>query len=125
MKNKLTEKTIEKLAIEVREYLLDNRLWIDVDIYFNGKRFTTRNPATGRYCYNDRENLFEDEADPSDYFSYVNPEHILSMSFEGNLCEVIYYCVAPALKSGFDAIFKKYGLYYELGDHWNMTCYYR
>lgn len=123
--NQLSEQQIEQLAVEVREFLLERDLWVDVCIYFNGKRFGTQDPETGRYHYNDRDKLFIDEADPRDYFEYVNSDHILSMSFEGDLCEIIYYGIAPVTHQKFHEIFSKYGLYYELGDHWNMTCYYR
>ena len=81
--SRLTPEQIEALAKEVREYLLDNGMWQDVNIYFNGKRFTTRDRETGKYHYNDREHLIEEEdQDPRNYFEYVNPNHILSMSFQ-------------------------------------------
>lgn len=38
-RQKLTEDQIEKLAVEIREFLLEHELWQDVDIYFNHKRF--------------------------------------------------------------------------------------
>lgn len=50
---KLTPERIEELAKEIREFLLEHGLWQDVDIYFNGKRFTSRDPETGKYYYND------------------------------------------------------------------------
>lgn len=122
---RLTEEQIEKLAVEIREFLLAHGMWQDVNIYFNGKCFTCRYPKDGSYYYNDREHLFEElDEDPRDYFDYVNPDHILSMSFEGPVCGMIYYGTTPSVKGKFDEIFEKYGLYYEMGDHWNMTCYY-
>ena len=49
-------------------------------------------PVTGKYYYNDREHLIEEEnQNPRTYFEYVNPDHILSMSFEGPVCEMLYY----------------------------------
>lgn len=123
--SRLTPEQIEALAKEIREYLLDNGMWQDVNIYFNGKRFTTRDRETGKYHYNDREHLIEEEdQDPRNYFEYVNPDHILSMSFEGPACEMLYYDEYPAIRRGFDKIFEKYGLYYEFGHHWNFSCYY-
>lgn len=80
---KLTESQIEELAKEIRAFLLDNDMWQDVCIYFNGKRFTQRDPETEKYYYNDREHLFEEDGqNPEDYFEYVNPNHILSMSLK-------------------------------------------
>lgn len=122
---KLTEQQIEQLAVEIREYLLEHEMLQDVDIYFNHKRFGCKDPESGKYYYNDRENLFVEEGiEPQTYFEYVNPDHILSMSFEGPVCEMLYYDEYPAIRKGFDAIFEKYGLYYEFGHHWNFSCYY-
>ena len=123
-KQMLTEEQIEQLALEVREFLLVHDMWIDTEIFFNGKKFTQKGPD-GHYYYNDRDHLFcYDDADPRKCFEYVNPDHILSMSFEGPVCHMIYYGTAPCLLKEFNAIFEKYGLYYELGNHWNFSCYY-
>lgn len=98
-RQKLTEDQIEKLAVEIREFLLEHGMWQDVDIYFNHKRFGCKDPETGRYFYNDREHLFvEEDIEPQTYFEYVNPDHILSMSFEGPVCEMLYYCEYPAIR---------------------------
>lgn len=122
---RLSTEQIEELAVEIREFLLKHDMWIDTCIYFNGKRFSQRNPENGNYYYNDREHLFVEEGiDPRDYFEYVNEDHILSMSFEGSVCHMIYYGTNPGVKRKFDKIFEKYGLLYEIGDHWNLTCYY-
>ena len=84
MAKRLTEERIEKMAVEIRAFLLEHGIWQDTDIYFNGKRFTTRDPETKKYYYNDPEKLFvEDNQNPRDYFEYVADDHILSMSFEG------------------------------------------
>ena len=45
-------------------------------------------------------------------FYYHDPEHL------------VYYGSDMAIKRQFDKIFEKRGIYYELGDHWNLTCYY-
>lgn len=121
----LTPDRVEDLAVEIREFLLENGMWQDVYIYFNHKRFGSKDPETGRYFYNDRAHLFvEENIEPQTYFEYVNPDHILSMSFEGIVCEMLYYGVCQSVKKDFDAIFEKYGLYYEFGNHWNFSCYY-
>lgn len=38
---KLTQKQIEKLAVEIRTFLLEHDMWVDTQIYFNGKCFDT------------------------------------------------------------------------------------
>ena len=105
---KLTAEQIENLAKEIREFLLEHGLWQDVDIYFNGKRFTQHDPVTGKYYYNDREHLIEVADQPERHFEYVNPEHILSMSFEGPVCEMLYYGILPSVRREFDKIFERY-----------------
>ena len=96
---KLTAEQIENLAKEIREFLLEHGLWQDVDIYFNGKRFTQHDPVTGKYYYNDREHLIEVADQPERHFEYVNPEHILSMSFEGSVCHMLSYGTAPGIQT--------------------------
>lgn len=122
---RLTPEQIESMAVEIREFLLEHGLWQDVDIYFNEKKFTTYDAVSGRHYYNDREHLITVEGvKPETYFEYVNPDHILSMSFEGLVCEMLYYGILPETRKGFDKIFENNGLYYEFGDHWNFSCYY-
>lgn len=122
---KMTEQEIENLAVEIREFLLKNEMWVDVAVYFNGKCFSTHDKKTGKFYYNDREHLvIQENEDPRTYFEYVNPNHILSMSFEGVVCEMLYYGMFQETKKKFDKIFEKYGLYYEFGNHWNFSCYY-
>lgn len=106
MAKRLTEERIEKMAVEIRAFLLEHGIWQDTDIYFNGKRFTTRDPETKKYYYNDPEKLFvEDNQNPRDYFEYVADDHILSMSFEEPEREKVTtdelraaYCKAAELK---------------------------
>ena len=66
----------------------------------------------------------EEDIEPQTYFEYVNPDHILSMSFEGIVCEMLYYGERPETRKKLDAIIERYGLYYEFGNHWNFSCYY-
>ena len=117
---KMTEN--RKLANEIREWLLKNEMWIDTIIYFDGKAYAPWDKK-GNFYYNDREHLIEYESDPKDYFEYVGNPHILSMSFEGPLYDLINYDFSHPLLKEFDSIFEKHGLVYELGDAWNLTCY--
>ncbi len=111
-----------KLANEIRKWLLDNDMWIDTVIYFDGRAYAPWDDE-GHFYYNDREHLIEYEADPRDYFEYVGNPHILSMSFEGPLYDLLNYGFSNRLLNEFDSIFKKYGLLYELGNAWNLTCF--
>jgi len=114
---KLTGKEKEALAKEVRQFLMDNELWADIRVYFNGKAFCSDS--------GDLEGI-----DPRDFFEYVAKDHILSMSFEGDFYGCMnFHCEYGAdfdnrIQQGFDAILAKYGVFSELGHAWNLSCYY-
>ena len=120
----LTKQQTEELATEIFDWLVNHELWVDTFIYFNGKRWGTSNKNNTEFCYNERR-YFEDEAEPKDYFEYVREPNILSMSFEGGLYDILNGYVGGwvELAEEFDKIFEKYGLFYELGNAWNLTCY--
>lgn len=123
MTNKpLTTKETENLATEIFNWLVDNELWIDVAIYFNGRRWSTHDKVCDEFCYNERR-YFEDKADPADYFEYVRKPNVLSMSFEGDLYDVLNGYWGARHEEEFSKILEKYGLYYELGNTWNLSCY--
>lgn len=120
MAKKLTKKQIESLAKEVRQFLLDHEMWSDVRIYFNGKAFST-DDGRGNYYYNDPENLVVlEDVDPSDYVEYTSD--ILTMTFEGPLYECLNYWFGKT-EEEFRSIFRKYGLYYELGYAWSLAAF--
>ncbi len=122
----MTKKQKEHLAKEIFEWLVEHEMWVDVAIYFNGKRWSTHNKETNEFCYNEHK-YYEDVAEPRDYFEYVNEPNILSMSFEGPLYHVLnaYIPGWVKLEDEFNKIFEKYNLYIELGNAWNLTCYER
>lgn len=122
VKGKLSKTQIEDLADEIYQLLKKHDMWSDTFIYFNGCRIGNKD-AEGHYHYNGKVYM-EPDMDPRTYFEYVNPDHILSMSFEGPVYHMLNYDEYPSVRKKFDAIFKKYGLYYELGNAWNLSCYY-
>lgn len=111
----LSEKQIEELAVKIRTFLLNNEIWTDTRIYFNGKAFCTSGDGSLTVIENIK---------PNDYFDYVNENHILSMSFEGRLYDILNFGECYGIAESFSLMFKECGLYYELGDQWNLTCYY-
>ena len=120
----LTEEKIKELATEILDLLLAHEMWIDVQIYFNGKCWSSHNKEKGTFHYNDKENVVEYDADPRDYFEYVRTPNILSMGFEGPFYEAMNgYSGSWTVESQFSKILEKYGLYYELGYAWSLTCY--
>ena len=117
----ISDKKCEELATEIFEWLVKNEMWVDVRIYFNGKFWGTHNPETDEYYYNEHK-YYEGIADPRDYFEWVRePENILSMSFEGPLYMELNGYNNYHLTEQFTKIFEKYGLYWELGNAWNLT----
>ena len=125
MKNEvLTKKQREELATEIFNWLNDHEMWVDVHIYFNGKCWSTNSKDGKEFCYNERR-YFEYEAEPKNYFEYVREPNILSMSFEGDLYDVLngYAYGWVKREDEFRKIFEKYGVYFELGNAWNLSCY--
>lgn len=118
-------------AAEVVRFLSQHFLWHDCRVYFNGQCFATDDgKGTG--------NLLESRTktngplysihniDPRDYFQYVNPNHILSMSFEGPFYECLNGYAGDygyQIEEEFQQLLAKYGCYYELGDAWNLSVY--
>lgn len=97
---------IEKLAIEIREFLLNNKLWIDVRIYFNGKCFSTSDRDGNKHYYNDSEHLITiEDIDPRRYFEYA--DGCLSMSFEGDFYSIMNNDGGYKLEEEFSAIDRK------------------
>lgn len=121
---KLSSKQKEQLATEIFNWLNNHEMWVDTAIYFNGKCWSTNNKEGTEFCYNENR-YFEYEADPKNYFKYVAEPNILSMSFEGDLYDVLngYSYGWVKLEDEFRKIFEKHGLYFELGNAWNLTCY--
>lgn len=115
---------IEELANEILEWLKENSLWVDCRIYFNGMAYST-DDRDGSYTsgrIND-VHIIKD-INPRDYFDYAGD--ILSMSFEGPLYEVFNgYAghISTKLCHEFSSILSEYGLYYELGNAWNLSVY--
>lgn len=125
MHMKLTKIKIEEMAKEIIDWLKANELENDVCIYFNNKRILLGHnwdKEKGEFIPYEKT---EEDICPFDYFEYVNEKHILSMSFEGGLYHVLngYYNGSCELEEKFQEIFEKYGLYYEQGHSWNLSCF--
>ena len=116
---KLTKNRIEQMAKEIMNFLVANELSYDVIIYYNNKKiYNDYRWTNGTYVDNI---IIKDDYNPHDYFEYAAYHHILSMSFEGALYRSINYNGYKI--NEFNKIFQKYGVYYELGNAWNLTAY--
>jgi len=116
---RLTKENIEELVRRIEAFLEAHELLSDVCIYFNNKR----RAWIWRYMEDKCVVTEKDNVNPLDYFEYVNTEHILSMSFEGALYNVLNGYESVTLIDEFQNIFEEFDLYYELGDAWNLSCY--
>lgn len=117
---KPTKAQIENLANDIRDYLLLRGMWQDTFIYFNGKAFGT-DDGHGHFYYNDPTHLvvLENE-DPHRYTEYAGD--ILTMTFEGPLYDALNYGDDHwRAEEDLLEIFRRYGLYYEMGNAWNLT----
>ena len=119
------KKKMELLAKDIYDWCMQNDLWGDNCLYFNGKAWASwdtwgdeKGKKIGEYLYE-----YKDK-DPSDYFEYANPR-TLSMSFEGSLNHVLNAYVRGwvRLEKEFAELFEKYGYYYEMGHAWNLSAY--
>lgn len=115
----LTKQNIEQFAVDIMAYLTKYGLDHDVCIYYNNKR--VRHQYDWRNLDEPPKTIIEENISPLDYFEYVNYDHILSMSFEGPLYESLNY--TGYKEDGLHKIFEKYGVYWELGNAWNLSAY--
>lgn len=114
--------TMKKLAKEIYLYCRQNHLWGDNIIYFDGKAWSSYDEWSGVQGKEIAPELYEYEnRNPRDYFEYCNPD-TLSMSFEGSLYDVLNYGFGTT-EEKLQEIFGKYGLYFELGNAWNLSAY--
>lgn len=119
--NPLGEEKTAELAKMIYDFLLTHEMWMDIAIYFNGICWSTNHKdENGNFQFRYNGEPFITEADPHDYFDYVGPT--LSMSFEGALYDVINYTGGKLLDE-FNQIFNRFGMYYELGNAWNLSVY--
>lgn len=117
---KITKADIERLANEIIAFLEAYHIASDVSIYYNGNVVRSRTEYDSEYNVTYTWEKTND-VDPHDYFEYAAYDHILSMSFEGGLYDLLNYSGGRKMDK-FMKIFEKYGLYYELGNAWNLTC---
>lgn len=125
MENNAVFSKYKLLAIDIYEWCKKHDLWGDNTIYFDGKAWSNSREWAGVKGKEIAEDLYEyDDKNPKNYFEYGNPD-TLSMSFEGSLNYVLngYTERAWKLEEEFNKLFKKYGLYYEMGYSWSLSAY--
>ena len=116
---KITKKTIEEIAEKIISVLCKEELAGDVGIYYNNKRtWITQKLDKDWNSTWIRED--EDNINPHDYFKYAAYNHIISISTEGPLYDRLNYGSGSFPKE-LEQIFDDYGIYYEMGDSWNLS----
>lgn len=100
---------IEELAYKIKDLMVDNNIFTDTRIYFEGK------------CICSSDGLIED-INPSDYFEYAN-DNTLSMSFEGPFYSIMNYGESRGIFEKFSKLVEDYGYYAQPGHAWNLTLY--
>ena len=116
---------MEKLARDIYNWCIQNELWGDNCIYFNGKAWASWKDWGCEQGKEIGKDLYEyEDKNPLYYFQYANP-NTLSMSFEGELNYVLngYVPGWTKLEEEFRQLFRKYDLYYEMGHAWNLSAY--
>jgi hypothetical protein len=119
------ENKMELLAKDIYIWCMRKGLWGDNIIYFNNKAWSSSPMWSGTQGKQVGNMLYEyEDKNPRDYFEYANPD-TLSMSFEGALNHVLNAYVRGwvKLEQQFSDLFKKYGMYYEMGHAWNLSAY--
>ena len=115
---------ITNLVLDIIRYLLDNDLNHDVNIYadnhlhcFNKENdpdFIKAHIPSGTYY----KSIFETNAE----CEYKN-DNTVTMTFEGPLYEALNYERSGKTADDLQNIFEKYGLYFELGNAWNLAAF--
>ena len=115
----------ELLSMDIYHWCKKKGLWGDNTIYFNNKAWSNLPEWKGESGKKIDEDLYEYEnKNPLTYFEYANP-NTLSMSFEGPLYRMLNGDIKGwvKLEDQFSKLFKKYGLYYEMGYSWSLSAY--
>lgn len=108
------QKRNEKLANDIKKFIMSNKLNQDVRIYFNNKCYD--------FCDGGEPKVIEDIKATS-YFEYGNDETV-SMSFEGRLNHILNYGESRSIESKFNKIFEKHKCYFEFGYAWSLSVYF-
>lgn len=116
----LTKKTIDSIAVRILDVLEKRDLASDLCIYFNNKRISVKTKIKNdKIIY---ERIEEENINPHNYLTYCPYNHIMSISTEGGLYDELNYGSGQFPKV-LEDLFKKVGIYYEMGESWNLSFY--
>lgn len=117
---KHSEESLYNLMVDIVTYLSENDMFYDTSIYVNKKHYSSNKNKDSTELKIGSVSVYQSDCeDPSKQIEYCNKD-TLTMTFEGPLYEELNYGNAHDKLS---AIFKKYGLYFEMGYAWSLTAY--
>lgn len=116
---KITKEMITELGNKVVKLCRKND-YIDTSVYYDGKRYRIERVYDEANDKPITTVIVDDDCHPGKYFEYYNNNHILSMAFEGELYSLMNYGNGC---EELEKLFAKYGVYYELGNSWNLSVY--
>ncbi len=118
----ITSESMDALTLEIIEFLQQNQLFQDVNIFCNNKRFSSSYSAGSEMVKGQLAVYYiTDSCNVAEIVEFNNPNTI-TMTFEGPLYMVLNYGPAKT-EAEFLKLFTKYGLYYELGYAWSLAAY--
>jgi hypothetical protein len=117
--SKLTSSDKENIVASLIEVFKSYKVEDSVLFYYDNKRARVE-PKTGKL-------VVEEGFNPRDYFDYCN-ENTISLSFEDSLLYEILNGYAGTfayekVNKGIRDVVDPYGLFYELGNAWNLSFY--
>lgn len=116
---RMTHKDIQELAFKIVEILSEENLASDLRVYYNNKCLQTKMKSDANWnIWYETEEI--DNISPLDYFTYAATQHIISISTEGGLYDQLNYGSGEFPKK-LEELFEYWGIYWELGDSWNMS----
>ena len=114
---------MEQIAKAIYDWCIENEMWQYVSIYFDGKAWSSYKRWGGEDGRRIGDRLFEyEDKNPLDYFEHAHPD-TLSMSFEGELYDMLNYGWFAEELESFSKLINGFGYYYELGNAWNLSLY--
>lgn len=124
----MTRQIIEELRLKIVRLLAKYDCLVDCTIYANNTRWIYGYTFSDDYSEMTTTTKIEENVDVSEYLEYCNPDTI-SIAFDGSpLYEVMNHHNTSVenpekLIAEFNALCKEYGLYFDLGNSWNLSLY--
>lgn len=124
IRRKLTPAKLEKLAIELMEYLQKNEMFEYVYIYVNNKCYaqSRHNDKGTRHQSKYGHYYIIPDMPVREMLEYCNPETI-TVSFDGALYTAINYGLGT-VEADLNKMFKKHNMYFEQGQPSDFALYY-